>query len=210
MRVPRKVVRWALASVMALVFFVPLLAMAAEIPLEAAKYRRDLTRNARLVWGIDAPVATFAGQIHQESGWRHDARSKYAGGLAQFTPDTADWIGGAFPELAERQPFNPAWAIRALVRYDLWLWERTKGAASDCERWGFVLQSYNSGLGWVQKRRRASPPGDQCFNASCNVNPGVLPANQREAENYPRLIAKVHEPKYVTAGWGRGACTSAT
>lgn len=206
MRVSRKVVRWALASVMTLALFVPLLAIAAEIPQEAAKYRRDLTRNARLVWGIDAPVATFAAQIHQESGWRHDAKSRFAGGLAQFTPDTADWIGGVFPELADRQPFNPAWALRALVRYDLWLWERTKNAASACERWGFVLQSYNSGLGWVQKRRRASPPGDRCFDASCNVNPGVSAANQHEAENYPRLILKVHEPKYVRAGWGGGAC----
>lgn len=32
------------------------------------QYRRDLTRSARLVWGLDAPVATVAAQIHQESG----------------------------------------------------------------------------------------------------------------------------------------------
>jgi soluble lytic murein transglycosylase-like protein len=82
-------------------------AAAAEIPRAAAQYQRALTANVRLVWGLDAPVATFAGQVHQESGWKPDARSPYAGGLAQFTPATAEWIGGVFPDLAERQPFNP-------------------------------------------------------------------------------------------------------
>lgn len=209
MRVPRKVVRWALASVMALVFFVPLLAMAADIPQEAAKYRRDLIRNARLVWGIDAPVATFAGQIHQESGWRHDARSKYAGGLAQFTPDTADWIGGAFPELAERQPFNPAWAIRALVRYDLWLWERMPATAS-CDRMAFALAGYNGGAGWISRDRKAARQAgadpDRWWGEVERFNAGRAPAFFEENRGYPRRILQRWEPMYAAAGWGKGAC----
>jgi soluble lytic murein transglycosylase-like protein len=66
---------------------------------------------------------TFAAQLHQESGWRPDAVSPVgAQGLAQFMPATADWISQLMPGLNSREPFNPAWAIRALVSYDRWLW----------------------------------------------------------------------------------------
>ncbi len=49
--------------------------------------------------------------------------------------------------LSSREPFNPAWAIRALVSYDRWLWQRVS-AASDCERMAMTLSGYNVGLGW--------------------------------------------------------------
>ncbi|WP_163769991.1 transglycosylase SLT domain-containing protein, partial [Proteus mirabilis] len=76
----------------------------------------DVIRNARLEWGLSAPVADFAAQLHQESGWRPDAISPAgAQGLAQFMPATADWISQLIPMLSSREPFNPAWAIRALV-----------------------------------------------------------------------------------------------
>ena len=77
---------------------------AAELPQAALKHRADLTRNARAVWGLEAPVATFASQVHQESRWRPDAVSPVgAQGIAQFMPTTADWIAKAYPALAERQ-----------------------------------------------------------------------------------------------------------
>ena len=82
-------------------------------------WQRDLVREAHAVWGIDAPVPVMAGQIHQESLWRTHARSKYASGLAQFTPDTEAWIKAAYPQtLAVGNAFDPRWAIRALVTYD--------------------------------------------------------------------------------------------
>lgn len=209
MRVPRKVVRCALWSVLAVMVLLPLAAMAQTIPHAAAKYRQDLTRNARLVWGIDAPVATFAAQIHQESGWRHDARSKFAGGLAQFTPDTADWIGGAFPDLADRQPFNPAWALRALVRYDLWLWERMPAAAS-CDRMAFSLAAYNGGAGWISRDRKAARQAgadpDRWWGAVERFNGGRADWAFRENRDYPRRILQRWEPMYAAAGWGKGAC----
>lgn len=63
---------------------------AASIPVEARQYQRELTRNARAVWGLNAPVSTFAAQIHQESQWNARARSPVgAQGLAQFMPTTA-------------------------------------------------------------------------------------------------------------------------
>lgn len=209
MRVPAKIARWALTSIIVLCVGVPMLAMAAGIPHEAAKYRRDLVRNARLVWGIDAPVATFAAQIHQESGWRHDAKSRFANGLAQFTPDTADWISSIFPDLADRQPFNPAWALRALVRYDLWLWKRMPAAAS-CDRMAFSLAGYNGGAGWISRDRKAARQAgadpDRWWGEVERFNAGRAAWAYRENRDYPRKILHQWEPMYVAAGWGMGAC----
>lgn len=127
---------------------------AAELPQGALKHRADLTRNARAVWGLDAPVATFASQVHQESRWRPDAVSPVgAQGIAQFMPTTADWIAQAYPALAERQPFNPSWGLRALVTYDRHLWDRVK-ASSECDRMAMTLSAYNGGLGWVWRDQK--------------------------------------------------------
>lgn len=127
----------------------------ASVPRAALAYRDTLIRNARLVWGLSAPVATFAGQIHQESAWKPDARSRYASGLAQFTPATADWIGGQFDGLGSKQPLNPSWALRALVTYDRWLWDRVR-AMEPCERMAMALAAYNGGLGWIYREQRAA------------------------------------------------------
>lgn len=187
-------------------------AHAAEpIPREALHYRADLTRNARLVWGLAAPVATFAGQIHQESRWRHDARSPYADGLAQFTPDTARWIAGAYPgELAAGDPFNPVWAVRALVRYDRHLWERAPAAAPPCDRMAFALAGYNGGAGWIARdraqARAAGADPDRWWGGVERFNAGRAAWAFRENRDYPRLILRAHEPRYVAAGFGQGSC----
>lgn len=175
---------------------------ASIIPPEALKHRRDLMRNARAVWGITAPIATFAAQVHQESGWRTDARSPYASGLAQFTPSTADWIGEIFPEeLGERQPLNPSWALRALARYDLYLWKRVSVHDSPCDRMAFALSGYNGGEGWRKKRQQRSTASGS-FRVTGKINPGIQPDNQRENEDYPLRILIYWQPVY--APWGPG------
>lgn len=174
----------------------------AAVPAQAQRYRADLTRNAHAVWGLDAPIATFAAQIHQESGWNSAARSAYAGGLAQFTPATATWISGIYArDLGENQPFNPSWALRALVTYDKRLYGQVKGD-SDCDRMAFALSAYNGGLGWVYKRQKHSPSPGKCFAATCEINPGISAANQKENSRYPRVILLKWQPIY--ARWGRG------
>ncbi len=179
----------------------------AQIPSDANQHKRHLRQQAHLIWGIDAPVATFAGQIHQESRWRPNAVSRVgAEGLAQFMPATAVWISGIYPDLADNAPTNPTWAIRALLRYDKYLHDRVAGS-TPCERMGFSLAGYNGGLGWVIKRKARSDKPLQCFSATCDINPGITPANQRENADYPRRILFQHEPLYVKAGWGRGSCT---
>jgi soluble lytic murein transglycosylase-like protein len=190
--------------VLAALVFKPSFA-ADTIPPEAARYKLTLKREAQRVWGIEAPVATFAAQVHQESRWRPDARSPVgAHGLAQFMPATARWMGAVAPqELQAVDTSNPTWSLRALVTYDQWLSQRIQ-ADSPCERIAFTLSAYNGGLGWAYKRQRMSPQPGKCLGATCTINPGIQPANQRENELYPRLILQRYEPLY--AQWGTGSC----
>ncbi|MFI5447740.1 transglycosylase SLT domain-containing protein [Polaromonas sp. UC242_47] len=180
-------------------------ACAQGIPRDAQRHQATLKREAQRVWGLNAPVATFAAQVHQESRWREDARSPVgAVGLAQFMPATSNWIGGLYVSLGDRAPTNPTWALRALVTYDRWLADRIK-AVDDCERMAFTLSAYNGGLGWVYKRQRLSKEPGRCLDATCTINPGVTPASQRENQHYPEVILRRYEPLY--AGWGAGSCS---
>lgn len=178
------------------------------IPHLAQPHRATLLRESRRVWGIAAPSASFAAQIHQESGWRTDASSPVgAVGLTQFMPATAAWMGSIQPDLAGAAPLNPTWAIRALVVYNHWLYKRLP-AANACEQLAFALSAYNGGLGWALKRRARSPEPALCLGKTCNINPGITPANQAENQSYPQRILRRLEPVYAASGrWGQGACT---
>jgi len=207
----------------------------AQVPPAAARYRGELTRQARLVFGLEAPVATLAAQVHQESAWRPDARSIYAHGLAQFTPDTAEWIGGVDPALASAEWIgpprsqtalaaphgggqgisgrpsdaltgNPAWALRALAVYDRWLLDRVKGATV-CDRWWAGLRAYNGGLGhWLKESRLAAPSLDRgAIDARCG-QASRSPKHCPENLGYPQRILLKWQPLY--ASWGPGVvCT---
>lgn len=203
---PRNIIIFLVACLLSILFLiVSSWVFADDIPAGANRYRADLTRQARLVWGIDAPVSTFAAQIHQESAWLSDARSHVgAAGLAQFMPATATWISGLHPrELGANAPYNPTWAIRALVRYDLWIWQRIP-VQDCCGRMWFVLRGYNGGLGYVIKEMQASGSHDPgTVEQQCGKfrSPGPC----RENIQYPRRIM-MHEARYKAAGWGRGSC----
>jgi membrane-bound lytic murein transglycosylase MltF len=176
---------------------------AETVPPEAERYKRDLIRNARFTWGLTAPIAVFAGQLHQESRWRVNAKSKYASGLAQFTPDTAIWIGGAYSaELGEANPLNPVWALRALVIYDKHIWDKV-GGRTPCDAMAFTLAGYNAGLGWVRREKRAAIK--QGINSQIYFD-GVDRVCLRKAEfcretlQYATRILILLQPLYVT--WG--------
>lgn len=174
----------------------------AEVPRDAVRYQRDLTRNARMVWGLNAPVAAFAAQIHQESRWNAQARSRVgAAGLAQFMPATATWISGAY-RLGDAEPYNPAWAMRAMVTYDRHLFVGVKVYESGCDRFRYALSDYNGGAGRRAKRQALSPePGN--YESTSLINPGISRANQAENEQYPRRIVS-HQQIYTA--WGPGVC----
>lgn len=183
-------------------------ANAAEPPSTALKYRSDVIRSARVDWGLNAPVADFAAQLHQESGWNPAARSPVgAEGLSQFMPSTADWIAGLMPHLAAREPYNPGWAIRALVSYDRWLWQRV-AVPDGCERMAMTLSAYNGGLGWVNRDRRLARTRGlddaRWFGAVETVNAGRSAANWRENRHYPQRILHTLAPRYLS--WGGASC----
>lgn len=186
-------------------------AYADSIPRAAEQHRRTLVRAAHAEWGLDAPIATMAAQVHQESMWRVNARSPVgAQGLAQFMPATADWMAELYPHsLGPAQPYNPGWALRAMVQFDRWLYVRNQ-AISECDRWAFVLSGYNGGNGWVNRDRRlASAMGaDQLawFGHVERHNSGRSASNFRENRDYPRKILLRWEPMYAAAGWGVGVC----
>lgn len=186
-------------------------AYADAVPRAALQYQRLLIRAAHAHWGLDAPIATLAAQVHQESRWQVDARSPVgAEGLAQFMPATSDWFAELYPDhLGARQPYNPGWALRALVLYDHWLYQRIH-AARDCDRWAMTLASYNGGLGWILRDKRlASAKGADplaWFDAVERFNAGRSTANFRQNREYPRLILFRWEPLYDAAGWGAGVC----
>lgn len=183
-------------------------ANAAEPPTAALKYRSDVIRSARVDWGLNAPVADFAAQLHQESGWNPAARSPVgAQGLAQFMPSTADWIAGLMPHLASREPYNPGWAIRALISYDRWLWQRVT-VPDGCERMAMTLSAYNGGLGWVNRDRRLARmrglDDARWFGAVETVNAGRSATNWRENRHYPQRILRELAPSYLS--WGGSNC----
>lgn len=196
---------------LAMVFWLLLLtpvgseAQALAVPANAKRFQRQFIANARYVWGLDAPVRVMAAQVHQESAWRENAKSKYADGLAQFTPATATWISGLFPDLASNEPYNPAWAFRALARYDKFLFDRQRTAATPCDRWAFTLSAYNGGEGWVSRdKSRAAAAGRDSTRWFGHVEHHSSRAAWafRENRGYPSRILLRLQPVYTV--WGTG------
>lgn len=182
-------------------------AQAAGYPAQAERYRRDLIRTARYVWGLNAPVAVLAAQVHQESGWVPTARSAYASGLAQFTPGTARDMARLYPsELGKAAPLNPGWALMALCRYDKQLYDAMPFAATAAERWAFTLSAYNGGPGWIPRDRAAAKaqgldPARWWAHVE-RVNAGRAAQFWRENRDYPRKILLLRQPLYRS--WGPG------
>jgi soluble lytic murein transglycosylase-like protein len=162
-----------------------------------------------MVWGFDAPIATFAGQVHQESAWNQDAVS-HAGaqGLAQFMPATARWLPSIAPDTGEPLPFSPSWALRAMVTYDRWLWRRAS-AASDCDRWHKTLSAYNGGETRLRREEamaKAAGMDPGRWSHVALYNAGRSPGNYRENRTYPTRILGRWTELYRAAGWGTGGC----
>ena len=182
------------------------------IPRAALQYRGQLIREARAVWGMEAPVAIFAAQIHTESNWRNDVTS-FAGaqGLAQFMPSTAAWLPSVAPETGTPAPFSPAWSLRACVTYDKWLYDRLRpmraASLAVCERMAFTLSGYNGGIGWVGKDRalaaRTGRNPDRWFGNVEDVNAGRNKSAIKENRRYVTLIFQ-RQSAYTAAGWGPG------
>jgi soluble lytic murein transglycosylase-like protein len=181
---------------------------AQSVPRACYAYQRTMQREVAARLGPAASPAPFAAQMAQESSCNPDASSPVgAQGLAQFMPETADWIGDLDSTLAPARPTNPNWAIRALVVYDVWLMHRNPGK-TQCDTYAFALVSYNGGEGWLHR--------DQIYATKLGVDhtvwfgqveltpdPRRSKAAIRENRGYPERILHVLLPAFVTAGWGQ-------
>jgi soluble lytic murein transglycosylase-like protein len=181
-------------------------AHADTIPAAAQEYRSVVIRAARVEGGLNAPVAVFAAQLEQESGWNPQARSVVgASGLGQFMPATAKDMGRQRPDLGVAAPTNPGWAIRALCAYDLANLKRAR-ARTQADAWAMALAAYNGGLGWVYRdaalaARQGLDPLTWWGSVE-TANAGRTLAAKRENTGYPRAILLKRQPKYLA--WGPG------
>lgn len=198
-----KATHWILGALAFLVLGWSMQADAQPIPATAHKHRAELTRAAHSQWGLDAPIAALAAQVHQESGWQPNAVSHVgAQGMAQFMPGTATWwcgLNNLGP--AECQPTNPVWALRALVGYDKYLFDRTPPRMSDFDRLWVALRAYNGGLGhWLAEAKATGlpQPSRSQVDAACG-KAKRHPTNCPENLQYPARILLTLQPRY--AGW---------
>jgi soluble lytic murein transglycosylase-like protein len=172
-------------------------------PERARQYKEYLIQIARQTWGLDAPVMLFAGQIQQESGWNPEARSAYACGLTQFTPETMEWIAQEYRvDVGKGSCTDARWAIRAMVRYDKHLSDAITKTKDDCTNRRFMLSAYNGGLGWVVRDRAKAvaqglDAGD--YDAVSPINAGRSQAAFSENRAYPGKIVG-HQKNYEA--WG--------
>lgn len=147
----------ALSVIMALSLLAVSSVAIGQIPAAAHQYRQAIARETAFRFGAAAPVPVIAAQIMQESKFNPAARSQVgAQGLMQFMPATATWAGQAGVD-GPVQPLNPQWSIRAGVWYDRWLWDRVKTFHTECDRWAYVLSSYNGGSATSTSARSCRP-----------------------------------------------------
>lgn len=178
-------------------------------PLAALPYRRAITTTAYRTFGLNAPVAVLAAQLHQESSWNPNARS-YVGalGLAQFMPATARDMAVRYPgDCAPYNPLDPDWAIRCQQRYMRQLLDGLKArpgfpSFAPCAAWAMGLSAYNGGAGWVERDRTVAQAmgrdPNQWFGHVADT-PDQRRARRFVAENrgYPQRILLVLQPRYV-------------
>lgn len=141
-------------------------------------------------------AAWYAAQIEQESAWRPTAASKYAKGLAQFTPPTwGDIAPLTDPSCVDKPETDPACSVRAQLLY----MERLKRSVAkvDAPRLQ-AFRAYNGGLGWLRREQRRCAEKPRCNPYSYQDLLDVCVRADwacRENQEYPGRIA-AKEPKY--------------
>jgi len=164
-----------------------------------------IKREGQFLLGLKSPTPMFLAQIEQESSGNEKNTASDGGmGLAQMMPKTADNLSQIFPELGVPSPYNPTWAIRALIRYDTYLTGHVQGD-DDCQRRAAALKSYNAGLGYVLQAQKVSAHSGTWFGVTELVKTRQSPANFEASRMYPRWIIFKRQPHY--AAWGNYTCS---
>jgi soluble lytic murein transglycosylase-like protein len=180
-----------------------------KIPMEANRLQSTVQKSAWETFGVNAPVATLAAQIHQESYWRPKAISKAgAAGLTQFMPATAADMAKRFPACVPADVFSERWAINCRDLYMASLLRSIK-VDDECARWVYALRAYNGGEKWVKRDiKLATDAGVSVhdWRAVSRFNAGRSAANFKENTEYPVRIVERIAPVYEQQGWGPNIC----
>lgn len=167
------------------------------------RWAPTVIRAGHFTWGLSSPTVLFLAQIKQESGGDPNVCSKYACGLTQFTPATAKWIKDVYgAELGTGDVFNPIWSIRALVRYDKYIYDRMQGA-TPCDRFKFTLSGYNGGAGWTYRDKKLAAKNGKnplIYDQVAPYNAGRAAQFFRENRDYPIKIIFGHQKLYRRFG----------
>jgi len=157
-------------------------------------------------WGTIADTALAGSQTAQESACRAEAQSRFAAGLTQFTPATADdmlkWYAHELRGCS--YPFDATCAIRAMALYDLRLYLASAWAADRGHRQAVMLSKYNGGSAWVDRERAESRRrGLSDRHWFHHIETVCLRAAWACLENreYPKRILFHWFPAFRQAGW---------
>jgi len=175
----------------------------AQVPERAYQHQRDALR----IWTDscpEAPIAMLAGQIHQESAWRHDARSPYAHGLAQFTPPTAGDMAKWYADLRPADTGDPRWSLRAQALYMCRIHRMYRETS---EPWLFALSGYNGGPGWTNRDIRVCAGNRTCdpwrWAGHVSATPDLRRARHNITENRQYVWRIVKRNQHFYQNWGR-------
>ncbi len=143
--------------------------------------------------GVKRWSPQLAAQIQVESAWKPDARSKYAAGLAQFTPATwQDIAPRADPSCAGKPETDPACSIRSQIVYMRRLLSRYRSSLTAGDRWAFAWAAYNGGPGWITREKSRCKRKPNCNPSRWwrNVERHCIRAGWacRENRAYPKKI----------------------
>lgn len=175
----------------------------AAIPREALAYRDNFIRIWRYYFAYaESPNVGFA-QVHQESRWKTSAKSKFAIGIAQFTPATASQYAKILPAEVQAQcptkmgcPTDPNWALNALSLYDYHLHRDLTWAATNDDRWRLALAGYNGGMHWLLRERTKANNSTHWIDIANACMRSVDAC--KENRGYPVVIIEKWRPLYRT------------
>jgi soluble lytic murein transglycosylase-like protein len=173
------------------------------IPREALAYRTNFIRIWRFYFGLAQSPSVGFGQVHQESRWKTTAKSKFACGIAQFTPATAAQFAKILPAEVQAQcptnmgcPTDPNWALNALSLYDYRLHRDLTWAATNDDRWRLALAGYNGGAHWLLRERKKANNSTRWLDIANACLRSVDAC--KENRGYPVVIMEKWRPLYKT------------
>lgn len=181
---------------------------AAQVPSAAGQYKIQVIASCTETFGIDAPCAMLASQLHVESAWRSHAVSPVgARGLCQFMPQTAAGMARAYPDLRPPLPLDPSWCIRARDRLILENHRRYQAGRSECSKWLMAFVSYVGSPAALDREIALCRADEGCDPSRWYYNVSEKRSRTasafREARNYPdRIIVLQH--RYID--WGPLGC----